>query len=393
MLNKNRLTVIALLFIVLLSVRFLPGCGEGLNLLTNIPSDSDGTSGVDWTAWSYRRAVTISNSSTAQSDYQVNVVIENEPAFYTKAAANGDDIRFNYNGTSIPYWIEAWDSGGTRKFSVWVKVPVVSNPDSVIYLYYGNTGQSAASNFDNTFTKDSGFSGLAAGWHMDDGSGTAVDDSTSNANDGTITNASWSGTDGGKWYNVTTAGFSTGNSISFDGTGDYITVADDASLDVGNITIALWANVDRVDITQHFVSKWVISTPERSYALYLNGNTVQFDTSFNGSTSDTLNSSITLNSGTWYHIAATFDGSTKRIYINGDPQGSKAISGTINPSAADLTLGTINVSLGNYVDGVMDEIMIFDNDLSADEVKALSRRSKYSSTVSTPVVGSEELVP
>jgi hypothetical protein len=31
-----------------------------------------------------------------------------------------------------------------------------------IYLYYGNTGETAASNFDNTFTKNSEFSGLVA---------------------------------------------------------------------------------------------------------------------------------------------------------------------------------------------------------------------------------------
>ena len=390
MLNRKRLTFIVLLFLSILSVRFLPGCGEGLDILTGV--SSDGGSGVNWADWSYRREITVSNSGSAQSDYQVNVIIDNDTDFYTKAAANGDDIRFSFNGTSIPYWIELWDSGATHKFSVWVKVPSVSNPGSVIYIYYGNSGQAAASDFDSTFTKDSGFSGHAAGWHMDEGSGSAVDDFSSNTNDGTITNALWAGADGGKWY-TGTAGFSTGDSLNFDGAGDYVKVTDSSSLDVTALTIALWFKADSAASTQYLAAKWLPTGNNRAYSLFLNSTSVVFETSFDGSAYNTLTSTSTISASTWYHLAATFSGTTKIIYINGTADNSAGSIGSLKNSSANLTLGTVNdVTLADYYDGIIDEVSIYDRALSANEVKALSQRSKYSSTVSAPVVGSEELV-
>lgn len=396
MLNRKNLTLIVLILIALISVRFFPGCGEGLNLLTNVSSDRSGSSGVDWMAWSYRREVTISNSGSVQNDYQVNVVIENEPAFYTKAAANGDDIRFNYNGTSIPYWIELWDSGGTRKFSVWVKVPVVSNPDTVIYLYYGNSGQSSESDFDNTFTKDSGFSGLVARWHIDEGSGSSLDDSSANNNNGAITGAVWAGSDGGKWYNRSDAGFSTGDSLSFDGSGDYAVIADDASLDVSNITIAAWIKTGSdVTTSQFILAKWVDTSDDRSYAIGIDAGLFYFYTAYD---TDPLHvDSLGLGSvstNTDYHFAATSDGINKRIYINGTelaPAGSWLRS--IRTGTSQVRIGMRNTGTTSYFSGIIDEVSIYNTALSANQIKALSQRSKYSSTVSVPVVGAEELVP
>ena len=385
---RKKIMLLLLIAVSLISMRLLTGCGEGLSILTD-----DDSSVIDWSLWSYRRSVTITNGVTAQSDYQVNINLSNLNFTFSHAETNGNDLRFNYDGVSIPYWIESWNSGGETA-SIWVKVPSIPAGGKVIYMYYGKAGETAASDFDNTFTKNSGFSGLVAQWHMDEGSGSSINDSSSNTNDGTMTGASWVGADGGRWYTSTTAGFSTGDSLNFDGTDDYVTIADSASLDVTNITIALWVNVDRVDITQHFVSKWVISTNDRSYALYMNADTVQFETSFNGSASDILSSTVVLSSGTWYHLAATFNGTVKRIYINGTERGNKSVTGNLYISIASLTIGTINTSLGNHVDGLMDEVSIYNTALSADEVKALSQRRKDSADVGDlPTVGSEESVP
>ncbi|MFQ6120050.1 MAG: hypothetical protein ACE5KE_09210, partial [Methanosarcinales archaeon] len=58
------------------------------------------------------------------------------------------------------------------------------------------------SDFDNTFTKDYGNSGLVALWHMDEGSGTIITDSSGNENDGILKNGTtFVGYDGGQWNN------------------------------------------------------------------------------------------------------------------------------------------------------------------------------------------------
>ncbi len=386
---RRKIMLLLLIAVFLISVRLLTGCGEGLSILTD-----DDSSVIDWSLWSYRRSVTITNNGSTQTDYQVNVTLSSLNFTFTHADTNGNDIRFNYDGVSIPYWIESWNSGAETA-SIWVKVPSIPAGGKVIYMYYGKAGETAASDFDNTFTKNSGFSGLVAQWHMDEGSGSSIDDSSSNSNDGTITGASWAGVDGGRWYTSTMAGFSTGDSLSFDGTDDYVTVADSASLDVTAITIALWFKVDRVDISQHFVSKWGTGANDLSYALLLNGNKVRFNTSFNGSVEDNLNSTGSVSSGVWYHIVATFNGSTKKIYINGSEDVSFDITGSLNTtSTADLTIGRVNTTLSSYADGIIDEVSIYDRALSADEVEALSQRRKDSADVGDlPTVGSEETVP
>ncbi len=382
-----------LLAATVISVRLLTGCGEGLNILTGDNSITPG--GVIWTDWSYRRSVTVTNSGAVQSDYQVNINLSTSNFTFANADSNGNDIRFNFNGTSLPYWIESWVPGTSA--SIWVKIPSIANPETVIYLYYGNPGLPSASDFDKTFTKDSGFSNLVAQWHMDEGSGSAIVDSTSNNNDGTITNAAWAGSDGGKWYTSTTAGFSTGDSLNFNGTDTYVAVADSTGLDVSNITISAWIKTGGdVNSTQYIVSKWVDSDPNRSYAIGIETGKFIFLTSSLGTLATIDSMSIgSATTNTWYHFAATSDGANKRVYINGtEVTPAKSWAFSIHASTTGLVLGNLNTSTSNYFGGVIDEVSIYSTALSSDQVKALSQRRKFSTSVgTTPTVGSEETVP
>lgn len=391
-LYRRRIMLVILIISSLLSVRLLSGCGEGLSILTD--EDNNPITGIDWSEWSYRRSVTISNSGTGVTEYQVNVTLDSGFT-YTNAASDGSDIRFNYGGISIPYWIESWNAGTSA--SIWVKVPSIPNGGKVIYMYYGRPGETAASNFDNTFTKDSGFSGLVARWHIDEGSGSSIDDSSSNLNDGTITGATWVGADGGRWYTSTTAGFSTGNSLIFNGSTDYVTVADSSSLDVTNITIAAWIKTGTdVSTTQYIVSKWIDSDPNRSYAIGIETSKFIFLTSSSGTLATIDSMSIgSVSTNTWYHFLVTSDGSNKRVYINGtELTPARGWANSIHSSNTGLTIGNLNNSVTNYFTGIIDEVSIYNRALSADEVKALSQRRKDSTDVGdTPTVGSEETVP
>jgi hypothetical protein len=391
-LYRRRIMLVILIISSLLSVRLLSGCGEGLSILTD--EDNNPITGIDWSEWSYRRSVTISNSGTGVTEYQVNVTLDSGFT-YTNAASDGSDIRFNYGGISIPYWIESWNAGTSA--SIWVKVPSIPNGGKVIYMYYGRPGETAASNFDNTFTKDSGFSGLVARWHIDEGSGSSIDDSSSNLNDGTITGATWVGADGGRWYTSTTAGFSTGNSLIFNGSTDYVTVADSSSLDVTNITIAAGIKTGTdVSTTQYIVSKWIDSDPNRSYAIGIETSKFIFLTSSSGTLATIDSMSIgSVSTNTWYHFLVTSDGSNKRVYINGtELTPARGWANSIHSSNTGLTIGNLNNSVTNYFTGIIDEVSIYNRALSADEVKALSQRRKDSTDVGdTPTVGSEETVP
>ena len=86
-----------------------------------------------------------------------------------------------------------------------------------------------------------------------------------------------------------------------------------------------------------------------------------------------LLSSNTVPPDTWTHVAATSDGSTMKIYINGvlDPE-SKTSPSTIHPSAADVHIGQGEFVINGWdypFNGTMDEVKIYKRALSAQEVE------------------------
>lgn len=109
--------------------------------------------------WGYRKSITINNSSGGVlTSYQVKVTIDTETLIdQNKMQPDGDDIRFTSSdgGTDIPYWIESGID--TTSTVIWTKVPSIPMGDSTIYMYYGNTGASAASSLGNTFPNDGSF--------------------------------------------------------------------------------------------------------------------------------------------------------------------------------------------------------------------------------------------
>ena len=68
-----------------------------------------------------------------------------------------------------------------------------------------------------------------------------------------------------------------------------------------------------------------------------------------------------LTTGTWYHIAGTYDGSMLRVYINGVLIGTTATSGTIWQVADPFTIGGLGVN--NSFPGCIDDVGIWNEAL------------------------------
>ena len=71
--------------------------------------------------------------------------------------------------------------------------------------------------------------------------------------------------------------------------------------------------------------------------------------------------------GTWTHLAATFDGSTLRLYVNGMQVSQLAVSGSIATSNGALRIGG-NSIWGEYFSGLIDEVRIYNRALTAGEI-------------------------
>ena len=102
--------------------------------------------------WGYWREITITNSGSALSDYQVKIELNSGNFDFSHAKSDGSDIRFYDSDrvTPLSYWIEEWDSGSEHAV-VWVKVPEIPSGTKTIYMYYGNPSAGSESNGNDVF--------------------------------------------------------------------------------------------------------------------------------------------------------------------------------------------------------------------------------------------------
>jgi hypothetical protein len=105
--------------------------------------------------WTYRRPITINNSSNsnALTDYQVLITLDTQSLISAgKMRSDGGDIRFTDSdgSTLLNYWIETGIN--TTSTKIWVKVPSIpASSTKTIYVYYGNPSATSQSNGSNTF--------------------------------------------------------------------------------------------------------------------------------------------------------------------------------------------------------------------------------------------------
>ena len=86
----------------------------------------------------------------------------------------------------------------------------------------------------------------------------------------------------------------------------------------------------------------------------------------------------------WHHVASTYDGSTRKLYLDGVEVSSVPTSGSTSPTFAGLVLGAIDlnttqppaeeikaVAAANHSKIKLDEVRVYDSALSASEVSEL----------------------
>lgn len=103
-------------------------------------------------SWPYRRAVNVSNTSgTDLTEHQVRLKLDISNFDFADALPDGSDLRITAsNGLSdLPFWVESWVPNDSA--TIWVKIPLLPQSGSVVYLYYGNTTASTLSDGQATF--------------------------------------------------------------------------------------------------------------------------------------------------------------------------------------------------------------------------------------------------
>ena len=245
----------------------------------------------------------------------------------------------------------------------------------------------------NAPVEDALSQGLLGYWKMDEGTGTSTTaDSSGNANTLTMT-----AMESGDWVAGQIGAFS----LDFDGSAEWLTVADPASgildfTDGRDFTITGWFNRDTFTTDDTVVAKRNgIANTDDGYILYIDDATDQLilEVSEAGGTDEyQVASTSTFTATGWNHFAAVWDdgnATQTEIYINGKADGTD--TGTIanlgdlsNAVAFDIGAESDN---GNPFDGKIDDVRIYGSALPANEVSKLYQTTVPGNPVDTGLVG------
>lgn len=194
-----------------------------------------------------------------------------------------------------------------------------------------------------------------AAYSFNEGTGSSVGDSSGNGNSGTVSGATWSTT--GKF----------GNALSFNGTSNYVTINDSATLDLTTgMTLEAWVKPSALTGWRSIIMK------EKSgnlvYGMYANTDSNKPSGEIYTTGNRDVRSSSALTTTDWKYVAVTYDGINIKIYVDGNEVGSTATSGNIATSNNALRIGGNSV-WGEYFKGLIDEVRIYDRALSQPEIR------------------------
>ncbi len=329
---------------------------------------------ADWydSDWSYRRKVTIVptlvDADLSNFPYLFKIADAADPLF-ANAQTDGDDILFTaVDGTTkLNHEIELYSTSSKELFA-WVQIPAVSSTlNTEIYLYYGNA--SASNQQQGTAVWDNDFVMVQ---HLQETSGTHLD-STANHNDGNpiggVTQTATGKVDGAD---------------SFDGSNDYVNIADSARLRVVAMTLEAWVRIPSSiptgfrGILQHAYSTsnwyglWKASSGNRFHFRWSTGSVRRTD--FN----------TTISPDTWYYVVGVLDPAADKAfcYLNGNLDKTVDNPSLPSPAAGSTFIGGA-LSVSEWFDGTIDEVRVSKVARSEAWIKASFRNLNSPETYQT----------
>lgn len=198
---------------------------------------------------------------------------------------------------------------------------------------------------------------LVSYWKLDESSGNAADSVGSN----TGTNS-----------NVTYAAAKINNGGVFNGSSAELNIGTTSSLKTSSFSISTWINGDTFATNGRFIFCNQIHGNYYGWNLNIGTDSKVYLSLQSSAATKHIGSVATLSTGMWYHLVATYDGTTGKIYINGTENKSEASGLTLAYEAgAEVMIGNRDGSTVNWFDGIIDEVGIWSRALSSTEVTEL----------------------
>lgn len=199
--------------------------------------------------------------------------------------------------------------------------------------------------------------GLIAAYGFEETSGRDAIDASGNENHGTIRGAKRVASAEGL-----------GQALMFDGVNDVVIVRDSDSLDLTTgMTLEAWV------YPTVWLKGWSTIVMKQSqdglaYSLHANADSGMPTAGLHdGLAEQLLAAGSHLRRNTWTHLAATYDGSTHKLYINGKLVGTRPQTGSMRVTSGWLRIGG-NTVWGEHFTGLIDELRIYNRALTEAEI-------------------------
>ena len=269
---------------------------------------------------------------------------------------NTKDVSFtiSYSGDIIPpsiAFVSPTPSNNLNQFDNSIFVNVTASD-----IGRGNNNISTFIDFDSS---------LLSWWRMDDtnGSANSVLDYLGRSNGTAQRNA------------VQTSVGKLGKGFSFNGSGDYINCGNNTAFNANNITLSAWIYSNKITSQQSILSRFPVGGGAGQFNFYIISSKLSFDIPW--VKGNVIKGTTTLNSDQWYYVAYTRLGNVHTLYLNSIQENQTT------DSAAFVMNGNVWIGAAQnpaaYFNGTIDDVMIFNRSLSADEIKGLyaNQTSKY----------------
>lgn len=294
------------------------------------------------TNYQYRQQITVTApvANAVPVGYPVKVTIDTA-ALQTagKLLANRNDWRIIYNnGTTSADLSRDYVTTTATYFPIQTTISA-GQTDGNYYVYYGYSSESTNKQptTEAEWNGVYGFYGTTpdansvALYHFREGTGTSVADDSASTNTGSASGTPSWGTDGkfGRYLGYVTA------------SSQYVDLGTSSSFDLGSMTLEGWFyfTVDPSGQTMALVSSWGLSDPDKSFKMRVVGGKLALSI-YSGVASDEVIGATTLSQNTWYHLAATYDGSnTGVVYVNGTQDATKNMGLSVNPTNIATYIG------------------------------------------------------
>jgi autotransporter-associated beta strand protein len=230
-------------------------------------------------------------------------------------------------------------------------------------------------------------------WKLNEGTGTTADDLSASGDNGTIVNGTWL---------QPPNGFNGAPALQFNGQSSespsVVKLGGPAVLNFsGQITLSAWIKPASITQSQYILNHR--ANTANDLFLMINGNgTYQVGVESNGTFYGASASIPPQDLNAWVHLAGTYDGTTWRLYRDGQLVASSTASiGAISMSPVGIYKPTWGIGAATsytvtglqYFDGVIDDVRIYNTAISSSDISGLEA---IPPTVATPAAASPETV-